>query len=265
MSPFLPGTDHRPKSAISARRYHQSHWFRVLADPSVQGGKRLKGNAWKGIVSPRCTPAVTASVWAVEALGIEGAWVFTPQVYQDDRGAFFEAFRGGEFAADLGYRLDVAQVNCSVSRRGVIRGIHYADVPPGQAKYVTCVRGAILDVVVDLRAGSPGFGKWEAVRLDEDSRKAVFLAEGLGHGFMALSDAGDRALPVLDALRARSRARRQPARPRDRDRLAPLEVLQTDDGPVLGGPPGCFRTGRGGAHAGRGAAPGSGCRATRTA
>jgi hypothetical protein len=94
----------------------------VLADPSVQGRKRLKGNAWKGIVSPRCTPAVTASVWAVEALGIEGAWVFTPQVYQDDRGAFFEAFRGGEFAADLGYRLDVAQVNCSVSRRGVIRG-----------------------------------------------------------------------------------------------------------------------------------------------
>lgn len=65
MSPFLPGTDHRPESAISARRYHQSHWFRVLVDPSVQGGKRLKGNAWKGIVSPRCTPAVTASVWAV--------------------------------------------------------------------------------------------------------------------------------------------------------------------------------------------------------
>jgi len=124
----------------------------------------------------------------MEALGIEGAWVFTPQVYPDDRGAFFEAFRGGEFAADLGYRLEVGQVNCSVSRRGVIRGIHYADVPPGQAKYVTCVRGAILDVVVDLRAGSPGFGKWEAVRLDEDSRRAVFLAEGLGHGFMALTD-----------------------------------------------------------------------------
>jgi dTDP-4-dehydrorhamnose 3,5-epimerase len=69
----------------------------------------------------------------------------------DDRGSFAEAFRGAEFAADLGYRLDVAQVNCSVSRRGVIRGIHYADVPPGQAKYVTCVAGAILDVVVDLR------------------------------------------------------------------------------------------------------------------
>lgn len=124
----------------------------------------------------------------MESLGIDGAWVFTPQVHKDDRGMFLEAFRGAEFAADLGYQLEVAQVNCSVSRRGVIRGIHYADVPPGQAKYVSCVRGAVLDVVVDLRAGSPSFGKWESVRLDEGSRKAVFLAEGLGHGFMALSD-----------------------------------------------------------------------------
>ena len=121
-------------------------------------------------------------------LGIEGAWVHAPQVYSDDRGSFAEVFRGAEFAAGLGYRLDVAQVNCSVSRRGVIRGIHYADVPPGQAKYVTCVAGAILDVVVDLRSGSPSFGKWEAVQLDAGTRHAVFLAEGLGHAFMALTD-----------------------------------------------------------------------------
>jgi dTDP-4-dehydrorhamnose 3,5-epimerase len=124
----------------------------------------------------------------VKPLGIEGAWVYTPQVHQDDRGSFAEAFRGAEFAADLGYQLNVAQVNCSVSRRGVIRGIHYADVPPGQAKYVTCAAGAILDVVVDLRAGSPSFGKWDSVRLDAGTRNAVFLAEGLGHAFMALTD-----------------------------------------------------------------------------
>jgi dTDP-4-dehydrorhamnose 3,5-epimerase len=124
----------------------------------------------------------------VNPLGIEGAWVYTPQVHSDDRGSFAEAFRGAEFAADLGYRLDVAQVNCSVSRRGVIRGVHYADVPPGQAKYVTCAAGAILDVVVDLRTGSSSFGKWEAVRLDAGTRRAVFLAEGLGHAFMALTD-----------------------------------------------------------------------------
>jgi dTDP-4-dehydrorhamnose 3,5-epimerase len=124
----------------------------------------------------------------VQPLGIEGAWVYEPRVHNDDRGSFAEAFRGAEFAADLGYRLDVAQVNCSVSRRGVIRGIHYADVPPGQAKYVTCVAGAILDVIVDLRADSPSFGQWEAVRLDADTRRAVFIAEGLGHAFTALTD-----------------------------------------------------------------------------
>jgi dTDP-4-dehydrorhamnose 3,5-epimerase len=124
----------------------------------------------------------------VQPLGIEGAWVYEPRVYGDDRGSFAETFRGAEFAADLGYRLDVAQANCSVSRRGVIRGIHYADVPPGQAKYVTCVAGAIMDVIVDLRAHSPSFGKWEAVNLDAASRRAVFIAEGLGHAFMALTD-----------------------------------------------------------------------------
>lgn len=124
----------------------------------------------------------------MDSLGIEGAWRFTPRQHHDDRGTFLEAFRGAEFAADLGYRLDVAQVNCSVSQRGVIRGIHYADVPPGQAKYVTCAAGAILDIVVDLRAGSPTFGSWEAVPLDDRGREAVFLAEGLGHGFMALTD-----------------------------------------------------------------------------
>jgi dTDP-4-dehydrorhamnose 3,5-epimerase len=124
----------------------------------------------------------------VQSLGIDGAWVYTPQVYEDDRGSFTEAFRGAEFAADLGYRLEVAQSNCSVSRKGVIRGVHYADVPPGQAKYVTCVAGAGLDVIVDIRVGSPTFGKWEAVPLDGTGRRAVFISEGLGHAFMALSD-----------------------------------------------------------------------------
>jgi len=96
-------------------------------------------------------------------------------------------FRGQEFAADLGYRLEVAQVNCSVSHRGVIRGIHFADVPPGQAKYACCVSGRIMDVVVDLRTGSPTFKSWQAVELDEASGRALFISEGLGHAFTALS------------------------------------------------------------------------------
>jgi dTDP-4-dehydrorhamnose 3,5-epimerase len=94
-------------------------------------------------------------------------------------------FTGHEFARDLGYRLEVAQVNCSVSHRGVIRGIHFADVPPGQAKYVCCVSGSIMDVVVDLRVGSPTFRSWEAVELDGAGGRALFLAEGLGHAFTA--------------------------------------------------------------------------------
>ncbi|MEU0250763.1 dTDP-4-dehydrorhamnose 3,5-epimerase [Streptomyces sp. NPDC006235] len=121
-------------------------------------------------------------------LGIEGAWVLEPKVFPDDRGSFHEWYRGAEFREATGYDLSLAQANCSVSRRGVLRGVHFADVPPSQAKYVTCVRGAVLDVVIDIRVGSPTYRQWEAVRLDEDTRHAVFLAEGLGHAFMALTD-----------------------------------------------------------------------------
>lgn len=120
-------------------------------------------------------------------LTIGDAWLYTPKVWRDHRGQFFEMFRSQEFARDLGYCLEVAQVNCSMSRPGVIRGIHFADVPPGQAKYVCCVSGAIMDVVVDVRAGSPTFGSWEAVELDSASGRALFLSEGLGHAFTALS------------------------------------------------------------------------------
>ncbi|MBL1105864.1 dTDP-4-dehydrorhamnose 3,5-epimerase family protein [Streptomyces sp. 5-8] len=121
-------------------------------------------------------------------LGIEGAWVDTPRVFPDDRGRFHEWFRGGVFRESVGQGFSLAQANCSRSARGTLRGIHYAAVPPGQAKYVTCVRGAVLDVVVDVRVGSPGFGRWEAVRLDDTTHGCVYLSEGLGHAFMALED-----------------------------------------------------------------------------
>lgn len=124
----------------------------------------------------------------MKELGIEGAWTCTPRVHHDNRGSFAESFRAAEFEADLGYRFEVAQVNCSASRAGVVRGIHFSDVPPGQAKFVTCASGAVLDVVVDTRDGSPTFGRWEAVRLSAAERNAVFLSEGLGHAFMALTD-----------------------------------------------------------------------------
>ena len=120
--------------------------------------------------------------------GIDGAWTFTPAIHRDPRGYFLELYRAGELHAELGYWPETAQANCSVSSRGVIRGVHFASVPPGQAKYVTCVSGAILDVIVDVRVGSPTFGRWESVRLDDAGRQAVFLSEGLGHAFTTLSD-----------------------------------------------------------------------------
>lgn len=121
-------------------------------------------------------------------MAVDGAWVFTPTVWRDDRGAFLESFQGAGFAAAVGHPLFVAQVNTSVSRRGTLRGVHFADVPPGQAKYVTCTRGAVLDVAIDIRTGSPSFGRWDAVQLDDQERRAIYLAEGLGHAFLALTD-----------------------------------------------------------------------------
>ncbi|MDX6285629.1 MAG: dTDP-4-dehydrorhamnose 3,5-epimerase [Frankiales bacterium] len=124
----------------------------------------------------------------MEPLTIEGSWVHTPAVHGDDRGTFVEWFQATTFAATVGHSLRLAQANLSVSRRGVVRGIHFQDVPPGQAKYVTCPRGAVLDVVIDIRVGSPTFGAWEGVRLDAENRRAIYIAEGLGHAFAALTD-----------------------------------------------------------------------------
>ena len=121
-------------------------------------------------------------------LAIDGAWEVTPRQFPDDRGVFLESFRGDKLAEQLGHRLDVVQTNVSVSSRGTVRGIHFADVPPSQAKYVTVLSGSLLDFIVDLRVGSPTFGQWDSVLLDPLDRRAVYLAEGLGHGFVALED-----------------------------------------------------------------------------
>lgn len=124
----------------------------------------------------------------VRELAVAGAWEFTPTLHGDDRGVFLEAFKADVLAETIGHRFDLAQVNTSVSAAGVLRGIHFADVPPGQAKYVTCSVGSILDVIVDIRVGSPTFGKWDSVLLDDIDRKAVYLSEGLGHAFCSLAD-----------------------------------------------------------------------------
>lgn len=121
-------------------------------------------------------------------LKIAGAWEITPRQFGDPRGVFLEWFRSDSLADAIGHRLDLAQANCSVSAAGVLRGVHFADVPPGQAKYVTCAKGAVLDVAVDLRVGSPTFGQWDSVLLDDVDRRAIYLSEGLGHAFCSLED-----------------------------------------------------------------------------
>jgi dTDP-4-dehydrorhamnose 3,5-epimerase len=121
-------------------------------------------------------------------LAIAGAWEITPVVHSDPRGSFFEWFTDPEFTAITGHRLDLRQANCSVSKAGVVRGVHFAQLPPSQAKYVSCTHGAVVDVVVDIRVGSPTFGSWDAVTLDDSTHRSVYLSEGLGHAFLALQD-----------------------------------------------------------------------------
>ena len=156
----------------------------------------------------------------IEPLPIAGAYVVTPRQFPDERGVFLESFRGDHLAEHLGHRPDIVQTNVSVSSRGTVRGIHFADVPPGQGKYVTVLAGSLVDYVVDIRVGSPTFGQWEAVTLDAVDRRAVYLAEGLGHAFCALED-GTTAMYLCTATYNPGRgARHPPARPRGGARAA---------------------------------------------
>ena len=124
----------------------------------------------------------------VDSLAVADAFVLTPRQFPDSRGVFMEWFSASAFSDAVGHPLDLAQANCSVSSRGTLRGVHFADVPPGQAKYVTCATGAVLDVVFDIRVGSPTYGAHHAVLLDTVDRRALYLPEGVGHAFLALED-----------------------------------------------------------------------------
>lgn len=124
----------------------------------------------------------------IRELSIAGSFEITPKQFPDDRGVFLEYYRFDKLTEAVGHPLDLEQANTSVSKRGTVRGIHFADVPPSQAKYVTCTRGAVIDFVIDIRVGSPTFGQWDQVRLDNVDRRAIYIPEGLGHCFVALED-----------------------------------------------------------------------------
>ena len=124
----------------------------------------------------------------ITPLLIAGAYAISNSVHVDERGEFVEWFRADHIKSETGLDFSTIQANLSVSERATLRGIHFADVPPGQAKYVMCATGSIKDYVVDIRVGSPTFGKWAALTLSAMDRNAILLDVGLGHAFVALEE-----------------------------------------------------------------------------
>ena len=124
----------------------------------------------------------------IRELAVPDSYVIDLVSHGDARGRFTEWYRADVLAKATGFGLTLAQSNHSVSARGVLRGVHFALVPPGQAKYVYCPAGRVLDVIVDIRVGSPTFGVHDSVVLDSDEPRAVYLAEGLGHAFVSLAE-----------------------------------------------------------------------------
>jgi dTDP-4-dehydrorhamnose 3,5-epimerase len=122
------------------------------------------------------------------ALKISGSWLIEFQKFEDSRGYFYESFKEEDFQKQIGRQLSIKQTNTSSSSKGSVRGIHYALVPPSQAKLVQCQRGSINDYVIDIRVGSPTFGEFEAIELNESSPTAIFIEEGLAHAFVALEN-----------------------------------------------------------------------------
>jgi dTDP-4-dehydrorhamnose 3,5-epimerase len=134
----------------------------------------------------------------IRELTIPDSYEITPVQRADDRGVFLEWYRFDKLEEVVGHPLALRQGNLSVSKKGVVRGIHFADVPLGQAKYVMAAHGAVLDFVIDIRVGSPTFGQWDSVRLDDVDRKAIYIAEGLGHAFVALTEGATVSYLVTD-------------------------------------------------------------------
>ena len=124
----------------------------------------------------------------LQPLGIEGAWLATSPVIVDNRGSFHEWFKNEEIFRLTGQRFSVEQANISTSHKNVVRGIHYSMAAVGQAKWISCISGAIRDVVVDIRPSSPTYCKSVQIDLLPNSGQAIFVSKNLGHGFLSLVD-----------------------------------------------------------------------------
>jgi dTDP-4-dehydrorhamnose 3,5-epimerase len=121
---------------------------------------------------------------------IPGPLLIQPQVFGDNRGFFLEMYKHSDYA-QAGIREHLVQDNYSRSERGVLRGLHYQKAPYAQGKLVTCLRGAIYDVAVDIRKSSPSFGKWVGIELSEENKFLFYVPQGFAHGFQVLSESAD--------------------------------------------------------------------------
>lgn len=124
----------------------------------------------------------------VKKTEIEGVLIIEPKVFGDARGYFLESFNAKEFAEKTGLNINFVQDNESMSSYGVMRGLHFQNPPYTQSKLVRCVKGAVLDVAVDIRKGSPTYGMHVAVELTEDNHRQFFVPRGFAHGFAVLSE-----------------------------------------------------------------------------
>ena len=132
-------------------------------------------------------------------LGIKGAWIVESDIWPDNRGSFREWFKPSESKEVVGFEFKVEQANLSISDYGVVRGIHYSLAPEGQAKWVTCAHGEILDFIIDLRTNSATYKKVESVQLSGNANKSVLIGPGLGHAFVSLAQ-GSAVTYLLSSL-----------------------------------------------------------------
>ena len=123
----------------------------------------------------------------VKNLGFDGPYLILPTIFRDDRGYFFESFNEKEFKEKIG-DINFVQDNESCSSYGVLRGLHFQKPPYDQAKLVRVIRGAVYDVVVDMRKNSPNYGKYYKEYLSEDNHAQLFVPKGFAHGFVSLAD-----------------------------------------------------------------------------
>ncbi|MFE0459286.1 dTDP-4-dehydrorhamnose 3,5-epimerase family protein [Kitasatospora sp. NPDC058965] len=212
-----------PRSADQPSPHVTCFGMRARRAPTVPA---RAGQSPEGAVVQSADPLASRPV--ASALGIAGAWAVTPAVRSDRRGSVTELFTPQVLRECAGFNLMPQQANVFVSRRRALRGIAFAQSPPGQAKLVSCVRGAVLDAVVDLRVGSPTFGRWHLQHLTGREPAALLLAEGLGHACLALAD--DTTVVYLLS---------QPHDPAREHTLDPLDpelgiAWPTDIAPVLG-------------------------------